>query len=88
MAGGRLGWALLQGRPDAGSNYSSERFNALWGGPLLRLGADYATSGFATGAGMEGGMALAGLGARVDGSREATLSGAWIRVTLGVGLQR
>jgi hypothetical protein len=89
VPGARLGWALLEGRPDAGSAYTSASFNGLWGGPLLRLGADYKVpSGFALGAGVEGGAALAGLGARVEGSREATLSDAWIAITLAVGLGR
>jgi hypothetical protein len=88
-AGYRLGWAWLEGRPDVGSSYASEKFGATWGGPLLRFDADYAPlTGLALGAGVEGGAAVMGLGARVDGAREATLSKAWLSVTLGVGLSR
>jgi hypothetical protein len=89
VPGGRLGWARLEGRPDAGTVYTASGFSAVWGGPMLRLGADYAlSSGFALGAGVEAGAAVAGVGARVDGSRAATLSDAWIGATLGMGLGR
>jgi hypothetical protein len=85
-AGYRLGWAWLEGHADPASSYSSESFGALWGGPLLRFDADYTPiAGFALGAGVEAGAALAGVGGRGVGARGANPSTATRRLNRGGG---
>ncbi|MEO1269485.1 MAG: hypothetical protein AAFX99_15465 [Myxococcota bacterium] len=79
VGGGRIGWALLQGRSTE-ANTEEGQVQGLWAGPLLGTGLDWRRQARL---GVEVGYAPLGLRGAIDDRDDVRIDGVWLR--LGVG---
>jgi hypothetical protein len=85
--GARVGWASLEGHPEADTNL--QRLSGLWAGPglLARFSHELRPRSLLLAASLDGGLITLPVKGLIDGQeRVFAVDGAWLGVTVGIGL--
>jgi hypothetical protein len=84
-AGGRLGVARLEGRPDDPTTTRGATLAGTWAGPIAYVGVGRRFWRLVTAVGVEGGTVLRTVSGLVDDGPSISVAGRWLSGTLAIG---